>query len=608
MDVQTSDGPAKIFYTNPVALLHSLCGATAFGVLMRQRLAERPSTLETPWTLIFYTDEIGVATIMIGKDQRKSEAFYWSFLEFGADVLCQEAAWLVSCAARSMLVHSIPGAVSNTMRMLMHTFIRDGSDIRNGVLLPVGPERAPRLCFAKPGIVMGDEDGLRKLCGSKGSSATKLCYDCQNVLNCRYKRTAKSTPWNVWSSELDRKKWVPHTNDSVRAVLETLRDLHSAMVEGRSTKTALEETEMSFGFNFVPNALLLDPFLGITIDMFVHDWFHTYLQTGVWNYELVNLMLFLEAGRENVTWVDLRGFAERWTWPRQYQSPANLLRKENVKDQQAAFGCSASDALNLTPVLACFLQTIDVPAGREPQVRSFLALCDVLDLIKCSNIAEVDPKLLDELIMLHLRLFQTAYNELNWVPKHHVTGHIATQRCLISLFTPERRHKIVKRFLQARRNDKGFEKGVMEELVCHMLSEADEISLREPSLLDPVAPRAKLATALRTYCPSAQAIFASRSLRTARGATVMARDVVLLASGDVGEVWFHCSIDSELLTCVSIWSRAPSDRDTHDCKRYKREDNPGLVSGSNVVTALIHCVSGDGVAVLIPMPWREQFY
>ena len=85
---------------------------------------------------------------MIGKDQRKSEAFYWSFLEFGADVLCQEAAWLVSCAARSMLVHSIPGAVSNTMRMLMHTFIRDGSDIRNGLLLPVGPERAPRLFFS----------------------------------------------------------------------------------------------------------------------------------------------------------------------------------------------------------------------------------------------------------------------------------------------------------------------------------------------------------------------------------------------------------------------------------------------------------------------------
>lgn len=610
-EVETSHGPEQLFYANPIAILHEACRTAKFGTVMRAKLLARPSTPENPWTLVFYTDEIGVTTMMIGKDLRKCEAFYWSFLEFGPEMLCQEAAWFVVSAARSIIVHDIEGAVSNMMRMLMHKFFSAGAhDFRTGVLLPVGQDGAPALFFARPGVVAGDEDGLKKLCGTKGSSGTKLCWDCQNMLNIRFKLTAKRVPWNVWSTSLDRTTWVPHTDVSVRAALEALRAVSVDIENGRARKSDLEDMETSFGFNHIPNCLLLDPDLGIRVSMFMHDWFHTYLQTGCWNYEFVNLMQFLEAGRVHVTWDDLRTFAERWTWPRRYQSPANLLRKDNIKDAAAAFGCSASEALNLIPVLACLLQTIDVPPGREPHVNSFLALCDVLDLLKCINIRKVDHALLDTLIMRHLTLFQSAYGELNWVYKHHVTAHIAEQLrrfgTLICLFTPERRHKVVKRFSHARRTAKGFEKGIMEELVCHMLSEFEELSLTEACLLDPVSPRANLVSTLRAYRPLAKTMLASRSLRTVGGATIMARDVVLLSSSDIGEVWFHCSIDGELLSCVSIWSPAPSDHDTIDCKRYRREDNPGLVSASDILTSLVHCASGNCVAVLIPLPWRDE--
>jgi hypothetical protein len=103
-----------------------------------------------------------------------------------------------------------------------------------------------------------------------------------------------------------------------------------------------------------------------------------------------------------------------------------------------------------------------------PHDASFIALCDVLDLLTCINSGLTDPDLLDAAIMVHLTKYQAAYDAIGWVPKHHVSLHLAEQfrrhKTLASLFTCERRHNIVKRFILARHTDVAFEKGVSEEM------------------------------------------------------------------------------------------------------------------------------------------------
>ena len=103
------------------------------------------------------------------------------------------------------------------------------------------------------------------------------------------------------------------------------------------------------------------------------------------------------------------------------------------------FKCSGSEALSLYPILALFLQVIVVPRGGcEPQVASFLALCDVLDMLSSVQEGFVTADGLEAAILHHLSLYKAAYGEMGWVFKFHAATHLADQlrRCmvLIALF------------------------------------------------------------------------------------------------------------------------------------------------------------------------------
>ena len=62
---------------------------------------------------------------------------------------------------------------------------------------------------------------------------------------------------------------------------------------------------------------------------------------------------------------------------------------------------------------------------------------------------------------------------LEWVWKHHGCVHLADMlrrfKFLLALFTHERRHRLIKRFLHGRMNLQSFERGVLEELTCDHL-------------------------------------------------------------------------------------------------------------------------------------------
>ena len=80
------------------------------------------------------------------------------------------------------------------------------------------------------------------------------------------------------------------------------------------------------------------------------------------------------------------------------------------------------------PVLALFFETHVEPLGICPSaVKSFLALCAVLDLLSNVQLGMVDPDQLEIAILHHLAMYQEAYGNVGWVYKHHAATHLPEQ-------------------------------------------------------------------------------------------------------------------------------------------------------------------------------------
>jgi hypothetical protein len=109
------------------------------------------------------------------------EAIYWSILEFGPERLANESYWFTLCTIRSELVHTLGDKLSELMKVILQPFFNTtGHSFRSGVTLDLGD--APKLIFADIAMVVGDEGAIKAMTGCKGSSGTKLCLLCTNVV------------------------------------------------------------------------------------------------------------------------------------------------------------------------------------------------------------------------------------------------------------------------------------------------------------------------------------------------------------------------------------------------------------------------------------------
>ena len=80
-------------------------------------------------------------------------------------------------------------------------------------------------------------------------------------------------------------------------------------------------------------------------------------------------------------------------------------------------------------------------------------------------------------IKRHLTLFQLAYDNDAWRPKHHMALHLAQQLAhfgyLLSCFCVERKHRMVRRYALNRRGA-NTEQGLMEDITIQQCIELSE--------------------------------------------------------------------------------------------------------------------------------------
>jgi hypothetical protein len=285
-EVTTADGGvARFRMANPLALLYFVFFYCApFAGFVEQRFAECPPSLDNPWNLLLYCDEVHPGDQLGGKKLRKFHAIYFSFKEFGIAALSHENMWFTIGTVRTQVVNTIPGGLAKIFSLVIRELFVDGPLSDLGLLLEHNG-RSHRL-FAKLGYFIQDGAAHKQTWHCKGDAGCKLCVLCRNLfslasevvgddgeelLRCNVKK----------HSELDLA-----TSADLRYAVRRIDELHDAP---DFDPTEFELRQKALGFTWSPYNLLgdasMDPYLDVP-SQFFHDWMHMIFVGGVFNLTL----------------------------------------------------------------------------------------------------------------------------------------------------------------------------------------------------------------------------------------------------------------------------------------------------------------------------------
>ena len=91
---------------------------------------------------------------------------------------------------------------------------------------------------------------------------------------------------------------VPHTDATIREVARTLARAAAERGAGRMAGAAFDARSTELGWSHSSDNILMDEDIKFDAASAVHvDWLHTYLQTGIFNYEVAFLFTFFVTGR-----------------------------------------------------------------------------------------------------------------------------------------------------------------------------------------------------------------------------------------------------------------------------------------------------------------------
>eukprot|EP00973_Karenia_brevis_P093690 12418586-Karenia_brevis.AAC.1 len=111
--LQTDDKRFTIHYVHPLALIaHMVLTFRSFAQFFLRILQKKPVGPNSPWHIVMYTDEVVPGNLLASNNERKMNAVYWTFSEFGSESLGNENLWFVLTVLRSNIVSNIQGGMS----------------------------------------------------------------------------------------------------------------------------------------------------------------------------------------------------------------------------------------------------------------------------------------------------------------------------------------------------------------------------------------------------------------------------------------------------------------------------------------------------------------
>ena len=602
---EVGGGSMRIRMASPLALLFFVfLNCAPFAGFMEQRLAACPSSIENPWHVILYCDEVHPGDQLGGKKLRKFHAIYMSFKEFGQAALAHEDLWFTIATVRTQVVNKIPGGMSRVFSLVLRELFVDGPLADVGLQLEHANGRKHRL-FANLGYFIQDGAAHKQTWHCKGDAGCKLCVLCRNVFSLASEVVGEDVVGEDGESMLccNVKKYNEidlATGEDLRWSVRRLNELHDD-----PSVTDFEVREKALGFTWSPYNILADPAMDPYLDVpkqFFHDWMHMIFVGGVFN---MTLHYFLEAIREATksnVYASLRTYISQWNWPQRLKMKelaklfSDAKRTANVR--AGTFKCAASEGLSLFLVISHWALAI-LPADTCPAERqSYLALCDIIECMRATMFVIVEGSTILKSVESFLDLYDKAFDIAWSIPKFHWLLHFGDYSDkfgeLISCWPLERKHKVPKAYGADVRNTRIYEQSVLHEVVCkHIaaLSNADTFNFLRCGLFKPQTACSDMKNWLASHL-DVQAdrlcAYMSHSARHSVQVVCSIGDVILYKDAEghlgAGEVWNNLEILGETGVLVQYWTFVS---EAHGAMIWEIQEDLGIIFSDEIQDVVI---------------------
>ena len=417
---------------HPFAMLCAAARRAKFSRLLEATHAREPSSPHRPWGMCLYSDEVTPGNRLKPDPRQMVQSVYWSILNFGAAALSKEDFWLIATTLRSAVVRLIDAGMSQLiMTILLVFFSVNSHDMElGGALVQLASGTFIRI-FVKLKLMLADESALHATWLNKGSSGTKLCICCKNIMDPDHVRIHHIPPNDYFQAYNMVHKYAGldlFTSAEIHGIIDTFAATFGGLGPG-----ARDAQEKTLGFTYSPYALLINRHLRRVVDPVKQNAFdpsHCVL-SGCFPVEM-NL-LFNELRAQGIDYEDFHEYVQFWTWPNRIES-RSVTGKDAMNDKRArssksakSFKCSQSEALSLYQVIRHWLTTtIDTAALPElaAPLYSFLCLCVVIDMCFMSSRGLADAELVRTAVEEYLAAYAAAYGLAAMIPKHHMCLHL----------------------------------------------------------------------------------------------------------------------------------------------------------------------------------------
>jgi hypothetical protein len=440
MDLGT-EGLKDWQHINPLAYLYHLSSISKSFATMMKDCIKDPAT---PLRLILYIDEVNPGNPLRPDKGRSTQAIYWCFADWPAWALQRSGVWLLFGVVRSSLVAALPAGESQLMRRVLNVFFpKTGSSFAHQILL-CDPGGGKLICTATFAGFLADEKAHKEILEAKGASGTKPCVSCKNIVQKLSTITDDSIGYLRNISCIDYHALDPHTNASWFEMADMLEKEKPVL-----GKAAFAKLEQTLGLSYNAEGLMWDQHLRTIIrpvDNCIRDWMHTLVSGGVAGTEMSLLLQALHM--VGVSYDQVQQYAIEFVLPKSRgKLDPSCWTAGRISDDQLR--SSASEQLNMVPILFCFLEDVIKPTGALPEhIKCFALLRGILEILSLGpHQAMSHIGALKASIIAHGKLFRVLYQSSVKPKFHHMLhlhdGMMSVGACL-GCFVTERKHREVK--------------------------------------------------------------------------------------------------------------------------------------------------------------------
>ena len=573
LEVDMVDGTKDIVKViSPFAQLTTAANrCEGFATMLSDKLAECPCTYDDPWSFVLYSDEVVPGNQLSFHNLRKCWVLYWSFLQFGPALLCNEDAWFCIACERSDRVKGIAGGMAQLFKViLMFVFAAGGHSLLTaGVALNLFGRPTCRV-WAKLRMILQDGGAHKVVFCLKGDAGLKHCLKCRTLYTAASGLVDEAGDQCLTCNMHLFDDMDFATDAEVRNTVRRLANV------ARTTPGELKLREIACGFNHNVHNLLLEPALDnivMPVSNLAHDWMHTCVVHGVFNTVLFLLLTCLVAATGSSAVIkNIHEYIGEWKLPKRVGGMIAQLvdafspNRWKSSSKARYFKCTASDAMTMYGIIGCFICAVYLRAGIcVEECKAYMRLCDVLDLLAACPHGTVSPDQLHEAVDAFLRACLRAQWREFMHPKFHWLLHLAIELfefgTLLTCWVHERKHRMVKRYTNSVRNTRTFESSILSEITCQHLynigiKDAFDLSigLKEPFTCCAAATIDFLSRALNVTRNSFGNT--SKSARVSKFEVVHVGDVVVFKDNghlSVGQVRMFVDVDDIPMAVISWW-------------------------------------------------------